>query len=200
MAGSTAEAAPYIARRPKRADGARNYDAILAAARAAFEADGSEASLEDIAAHAGVAIGTLYRHFPTRAVLVEAATREGLASLVAEATRLTEAEDPLPALQEWMTHAVRHFSVFRGLVGILSRSMYDEGTPSHAMCAAMHESGARLLTRAHTAGTVRPDFTPTDLFDLLTAAAWIRENAAPGHDGSTRMLRLALEGITLPPS
>ena len=64
---------PYIARRPKRADGRRNYDAILAAARKAFEADGSEASLEDIAGQAQVAIGTLYRHFPTRASLVEAA-------------------------------------------------------------------------------------------------------------------------------
>ncbi|MER7913082.1 helix-turn-helix domain-containing protein, partial [Streptomyces sp. NPDC096068] len=70
---------PYIAQRPKRADGARNYDAILASARKAFEAEGADASLEDIAARAGVAIGTLYRHFPTRAALVEAATRDGLA-------------------------------------------------------------------------------------------------------------------------
>ncbi|GAB2851491.1 TetR/AcrR family transcriptional regulator [Actinocorallia aurea] len=199
MTGPTT-ADPYIAQRPKRADGARNYDAILAAARAAFESHGSEASLEDVAARAGVAIGTLYRHFPTRAVLVEAATRDGLAALVAEADRLSAAPEPLAALQEWMTKAVHHCSVFRGLVGILSASMYDEGTPSHTMCAAMHAGGARLLTRARDTGAVRADFTAEDLFALITAAAWLRETTGPHHDGSSRMLRLALEGITLPAS
>ncbi|MGP4051048.1 TetR/AcrR family transcriptional regulator [Streptomyces sp. 2A115] len=186
---------PYIAQRPKRADGARNYDAILAAARKAFEAEGSEASLEDIAARAGVAIGTLYRHFPNRASLVEAATRDGLADLVAHAETLAT-DDPLEALVEWMSRAVRHFSTFRGLVGILTQSMYDEGTPSHAACAAMHSSGAGLLRAAQEAGRVRADVTPNELFDLLSGAAWVRENALPGgRDGTDRFLQLVLEGI-----
>ncbi|MGI5158640.1 TetR/AcrR family transcriptional regulator [Microbispora sp. CA-102843] len=187
---------PYIAQRPKRADGRRNYDAILAAARKAFETSGADASLEDIASQAGVAIGTLYRHFPTRAALVEAATRDGLESLVAHAERLAARPDPLDALTEWMREAVVHFSTFRGLVGILARSMYDEGTPSHTMCAAMHRSGADLLRAAQTAGRVRPDLTPEELFDLLSGAAWVREQAASGRDGSPRFLRLVLEGIT----
>ncbi|GAA2888366.1 TetR/AcrR family transcriptional regulator [Streptosporangium fragile] len=187
---------PHIAQRPKRADGRRNYDAILAAARTAFEADGSEASLENIAARAGVAIGTLYRHFPTRASLVEAATRDGLADLVARAERLAASPDPLEALSEWMEQAVRHFSTFRGLVGILAQSMYDEGTPSHAMCNAMHRSGADLLRAAQAAGRVRPDLTPGELFDLLSGAAWVREQSLPDRDGSPRFLRLVLEGIT----
>src|SRR4051812_19473568 len=155
---------PYIAQRPKRADGRRNYDAILAAARKAFEADGAAASLEDIASQAGVAIGTLYRHFPTRASLVEATTRDGLADLVHRAERLTAAADPLDALVEWMRQAVRHFSTFRGLVGILTQSMYDEGTPSHTMCSDMHAGGAGLLRTAQAAGRVRPDLTPDELF------------------------------------
>ncbi|GGV16128.1 MULTISPECIES: TetR/AcrR family transcriptional regulator [Streptomycetaceae] len=192
------ETRPYIAQRPKRADGQRNYDAILAAARRAFEADGSDASLEDIAGQAGVAIGTLYRHFPTRAALVEAATRDGLAELVARAERPAAAEDALEALTDWMGQAVRHFSTFRGLVGILTRSMYDEGTPSHAMCTAMHRSGAALLDAAQRAGRVRADLTPDELFDLLSGAAWVRENAVPGHDGSPRFLSLVLEGLVLP--
>lgn len=90
------DAQPYIARRPKRADGARNYDAILSAAGKAFESQGADASLEDIAGQAGVAIGTLYRHFPTRASLVEAATREGLAELIGRAEELSGAPDPWP--------------------------------------------------------------------------------------------------------
>ncbi len=187
---------PYIAQRPKRADGRRNYDAILAAARKAFETSGADASLEDIASQAGVAIGTLYRHFPTRASLVEAATRDGLENLVAHAGRLADRPDPLDALTEWMREAVAHFSTFRGLVGILARSMYDEGTPSHAMCAAMHRGGADLLRAAQAAGRVRPDLTPEELFDLLSGAAWVREQAASGRDGSPRFLQLVLEGIT----
>ncbi|MEV7805550.1 helix-turn-helix domain-containing protein [Microbispora sp. NPDC088329] len=190
------DAKPYIAQRPKRADGRRNYDAILAAARKAFEASGADASLEDIASQAGVAIGTLYRHFPTRAALVEAATRDGLENLVAHAERLTAGPDPLDALTAWMREAVVHFSTFRGLVGILAQSMYDEGTPSHAMCSAMHRSGADLLRAAQAAGRVRPDLTPEELFDLLSGAAWVREQAASGRDGSTRFLQLVLEGIT----
>ncbi|MEW1906142.1 helix-turn-helix domain-containing protein [Streptomyces sp. NPDC086147] len=191
---------PYIAQRPKRADGARNYDAILASARKAFEAEGSDASLEDIAARAGVAIGTLYRHFPTRAALVEAATRDGLADLVARAESLAGDGDPLEALAAWMSRAVRHFSTFRGLVGILTRSMYDEGTPSHAACAAMHSSGAELLRAAQRAGRVRADVTPDELFDLLSGAAWVRENALPGGgERGDRYLRLVLEGIVAHP-
>ncbi|MEU8273181.1 TetR/AcrR family transcriptional regulator [Microbispora bryophytorum] len=187
---------PYIAQRPKRADGRRNYDAILAAARKAFETSGADTSLEDIASQAGVAIGTLYRHFPTRASLVEAATRDGLENLVAHAQRLAAGPDPLDALTEWMREAVVHFSTFRGLVGILTRSMYDEGTPSHAMCAAMHRSGADLLHAAQAVGRVRPDLTTEELFDLLSGAAWVREQAACGRDGSPRFLQLVLEGIT----
>ncbi|MGW5263422.1 TetR/AcrR family transcriptional regulator [Microbispora sp. NPDC004025] len=187
---------PYIAQRPKRADGRRNYDAILAAARKAFETAGADASLEEIASQAGVAIGTLYRHFPTRASLVEAATRDGLENLVAHAERLAAGPDPLDTLIAWMREAVVHFSTFRGLVGILAQSMYDEGTPSHTMCSAMHRSGADLLRAAQAAGRVRPDLTPDELFDLLSGAAWVREQATPDRDGSVRFLELVLQGIT----
>ncbi|MDT0429889.1 TetR/AcrR family transcriptional regulator [Streptomyces salyersiae] len=194
------DAQPYIARRPKRADGARNYDAILSAARKAFEAQGADASLEEIAGQAGVAIGTLYRHFPTRASLVEAATREGLAELISRAEALAGTEDPLAALDEWIRRAVRHFSTFRGLVGILTRSMYDEGTPSHAACSAMHSSGARLLRAAQEAGRVREDLTADELFDLLSGAAWVRENALADRDGSPRFVQMVLEGIVTRPA
>jgi len=184
----------HIARRPKRADGQRNYDAILAAARAAFVESGSDASLEDIAQRAGVAIGTLYRHFPSRASLVEATTREGLDSLIAHARSLTPATDPVDALTEWMTHAIDHISTFRGLVGIITRSMYDEGTPTHAACAAMHASGADLLDATHTAGRVHEHVTADDLFALLSAAGWVRENSPEGEDGSIRLVDLWLNG------
>jgi len=184
-----------IAQRPKRADGQRNYDAILAAAREAFAAHGSEASLEDIARQAGVAIGTLYRHFPSRASLVEAATRDGLADLVSHAQRVATEYAPLDALTDWMYQAVMHFSTFRGLVGILAQSMYDEGTPSHAACLAMHSSGTELLRAAQDAGQVRADLSPDELFDLLHGAAWVRENSPKDKTDPERVMTLIIEGV-----
>jgi AcrR family transcriptional regulator len=189
------DAPAAIAQRPKRADGRRNYDAILATARRAFAEHGANASLEDIAARAGVAIGTLYRHFPSRESMVEAATRDGLAELIAHAQKAATAEDPRAALIDWMHDAIRHFSTFRGLVGILNQSMYDQGTPSHSMCITMHDSGADLLQRAQRPGLIRADLTPDELFDLLYGLAWLRENTPPGKDNTARILELITDGI-----
>ena len=154
--------------------------------------------MEEVAASAGVAIGTLYRHFPTRASLVEAATRDGLDRLVAQARELAAAHEPLDAFVRWTGSAVAHISTFRGLVGILAEAMYDEGTPSHAACAAMHARAAALLHAAQEAGHVRPDLTPGELFDLLTAAGWVRENSPRGEAAGDRVLALLLEGVVLP--
>ncbi|MES9605738.1 MULTISPECIES: SbtR family transcriptional regulator [Actinomadura] len=129
------------------------------------------------------------------AALVEAATRDGLDALIAEARTLADARDPLDALTHWMRSAVVHISTFRGLVGILTEAMYDEGTPSHVACTAMHRCGTDLLRAAQDAGRVRADLTPDELFDLLTAAGWVRENSTPGRDASVRLLQLMLEGV-----
>lgn len=185
-----------LARRPKRADGQRNYDAILTAARAAFDERGTSTSLEDIARAAGVAIGTLYGHFPTRESLIEAAVRDGLNSLTTRATELSDTDDPLGALTGWLTDAVAHCSTFRGLVGFLAVSSYDEGTPLHHSCVTMHDAGASLLARATRSGAIRADVTPDDLFTIITAAAWTRENSPTEHDNSARLIHLVLTGIT----
>ncbi|WP_228122682.1 TetR/AcrR family transcriptional regulator [Saccharothrix syringae] len=188
----------YLAQRPKRADGRRNYDNILAAARAAFDAHGTDAALEDIARAAGVAIGTLYGHFPTRETLIEASVREGLDALRASAEELTRnaADDPVGALTTWVHQTVAHCSTFRGLVGFLAASTYDEGTPLHRSCVEMHAAGGELLARAQGAGRVRPDLTAEELFAAITSAAWARENSPPGHDHGTRLIELLIDGFT----
>ncbi|MGI8305832.1 TetR/AcrR family transcriptional regulator [Saccharopolyspora hattusasensis] len=188
-----------LAQRPKRADGRRNYDGILAAAGAAFNARGADASLEEIARAAGVAIGTLYGHFPTRESLIEASVRDGLETVCDRADALAAGSKPLEALTGWLPLAIAHCSTFRGLVGFLAASSYDEGTPLHHSCTRMHETGARLLHRAQEAGHVRSDLTPEELFAIITSAAWARENSAPGHDQSVRLLELILDGITVTP-
>jgi AcrR family transcriptional regulator len=187
---------PVLAQRPKRADGRRNYDGILAAARAAFDAHGTDASLEEIARTAGVAIGTLYGHFPTRETLIEASVRDGLDGLRASAEVLSASIDPLPALTAWIDQAVAHCSTFRGLVGFLAASSYDDGTPLHQSCVDMHNAGGDLLGKAQKSGKVRTDLTSDDLFAIITSAAWSRENSPPDHDHSLRLIEVLIDGIT----
>src|SRR6478609_131835 len=90
-----------LIQRPKRADARRNYDALVAAAREAFTERDQSASLEDIARRAGVGIGTLYRHFPTRADLIEAVYVEEVEALCRSADDLVDAP-PWDALVGWL--------------------------------------------------------------------------------------------------
>src|SRR5689334_24275830 len=96
-------------RRPQRADARRNFDALIAAARDAFAADGAGASLEDIARRAGVGIGTLYRNFPTRDALVEAVYVEEVEAVVRAAEDAASLE-PWEAVQAWL----RRFLLYVG--------------------------------------------------------------------------------------
>ncbi|KLL10406.1 TetR family transcriptional regulator [Protofrankia sp. BMG5.30] len=185
------EEQPASASRARRADARRNHDAILRTAREAFETRGSAAPLEEIAARAGVAIGTLYGHFPTRESLIEAATRDGLDALIAFADEVAVTDEPLSALRGWTMQAVRYCSTFRGLMGLLTRSRHGKGALSGS-CIDMYRCGAALLHAAQAAGRVRPDFTADDLFEIISAAAWVRECSPADRDGSTRMLDLLL--------
>src|SRR5881227_1228774 len=98
-----------------RADARRNYERLLAAARAAFAEHGVDASLDDIARSAGVGPGTLYRHFPTRHALLEAVLGDAQATLLAEAEKLATEPDPDAALLTWMRGLATHSRTFRGL-------------------------------------------------------------------------------------
>src|ERR671935_3112161 len=97
---STASDAVSLPQRPKRADAARNYDKLLAAAREAFTDDGADASLEGIARRAGVGIGTLYRNFPTRQALLEAVYLDEVEAICRAAADLGDL-DPWEALVAW---------------------------------------------------------------------------------------------------
>lgn len=185
-----------LAQRPKRADARRNYDSILQAARAAFERQGTEASLEDIARSAGVAIGTLYGHFATREALIEASVREGLETLCASAAVQENSAEPDAALAAWFRRAVIHCSIYRGLVGFLTSSSYDEGTPLHHACVEMHDTGGRLLNRAQQAGLVRADLTAEHLFTMITSAAWARESDTSRSGSSEWLSDLLIEAMS----
>ncbi|MBL7498941.1 TetR/AcrR family transcriptional regulator [Frankia sp. CNm7] len=201
QAQAQAVAAPsaFVASPPKRADARRNYEAILVAAHAAFSRDGTHASLEDIARTAGVSIATLYRHFPSRGILVDALIRESLGRLTARAAELSGAARPIQALREWVEDAVAHASLFRGLTTLLHAAYYAEGSPGYESCQAMHAAALRLLKRAQAAGQVKPSVTAEELWAIILSSAWIRETSPMEHDQSRIVLRFALDGITSSP-
>ncbi|WP_053731293.1 TetR/AcrR family transcriptional regulator [Nocardia sp. NRRL S-836] len=175
-------------RRP-RADGRRNRENLLAAADAAFAELGTGASLEGIARRAGVAIGTLYGHFPHRRALVGALLAQRNEELFARGEALP-ATDPAGALRRWIDLVVAHAATYRGLAGLLAEGGDDE---LHDSCVRMTAIGQRLLDRAAEAGVVRAGVSGDDVFALVNAAAWTREHT--GADQADRLVDLALHGL-----
>src|ERR1700761_5235070 len=94
-----------LAERPKRADARRNYDKLVSAAREVFAEQGSDATLEEISRRAGVGIGTLYRHFPAREALIEAAYVDGVEEICAAVDKHA-GEEPWEALTGWLLEVV----------------------------------------------------------------------------------------------
>ncbi|KDN86582.1 TetR/AcrR family transcriptional regulator [Kitasatospora cheerisanensis] len=186
---------PAPARRRPRADALRNRQRLLAEADAVFREEGTGASLEGVARRAGVAIGTLYGHFPTRAALIAALLEERNQALFAYGAELAEGPDPAAALAEWVRAVVRHAAAYQGLADQLSAGN-DELNES---CAEMTALGDRFTERARAAGVLRGDTTGADLFTLMNAAAWSREHDTP--EQADRLLDLALAGMltTTPP-
>jgi AcrR family transcriptional regulator len=185
----TVDGAP---RRPLRADARRNYERLLAAGEEAFTRDGPDASLEDIARRAGVGIGTLYRHFPTRIALLEAVYLDRIEALAARAEELA-AGDPAEALTEWLRAFAEHNVRYRGLKGVLVAAMQD-GDSLSSVHTRLRETGGALLARAQQAGVVRPDLTISELFRLshgIVVACEIGTGGPPVD----RLLSLLLDGI-----
>src|SRR5689334_11324121 len=98
-----------------RADAQRNYDSLLLEAQQAFIVHGTEVPLEDIAKHAGVGVGTLYRHFPDRYALMNAVFEQEVEKVTAQARELATAEDPMAALTTWLRAVAVHSTMYRGL-------------------------------------------------------------------------------------
>lgn len=179
---------PIVAvQRPQRADARRNFDALLAAARAAFAEQGTEASLEDIARRAGVGIGTLYRNFPTRAALIETVYIDGVEDLVEAAAELAGL-DPWPALQTWLWRFIDYAATKKVLIEALNR----ESAMMVSCRGAFYNAGTPLLQRAQAAGEVRPD---TDIDDVLRLVAGVAGVSFPSPEQRRRVLAMAIEGL-----
>jgi len=180
-------------RRRRRADACHNDECLLTAATAAFTEHGPAASLDDIARRAGVGIGTLYRHFPTRQALVEAVYRSHIDALSAEAEGLLGAPVPGDALAAWLRSVLAHNVTQRCLKEAL---MNEGGSEVHGSCKPrMVAAGAALLARAQQAGAVRPGLDISDLLRLVYAIALATEKAPDGAGQAERLLALMLDGL-----
>ncbi|MEU6715175.1 helix-turn-helix domain-containing protein [Nonomuraea sp. NPDC046802] len=176
-----------------RADARRNYDRLVETARHAFAERGTEASLEDIAKTAGVGIGTLYRHFPTRQTLLREVLRDGMAAIQDKGRQVLEGPAaPVDALAEWLRALIRHTATFRGLSAEIMGGLREESSEFSEACGLMEAIGAELLTRAQATGAVRADVGPDDLIKLVSAMAWLSEQ---GEDDTGRLVGIMLDGL-----
>ena len=177
-----------------RADARRNYERLLEEAKNAFAAHGVEASLEDIARSAGVGIGTLYRHFPTRDALIESVLRDRFDGQAERARELLTSAEPLAALHTWLAGLSATSGVYEGLSEVLTVALSDETSRLYESCHAMQDAASQLVERAKRAGELRPDVTTRELLVLLHAVSWAGKHL-PGDGGSARLLGLVFEGL-----
>ena len=179
-----------------RADARRNRDELLDVARQVIAEQGVDASLRDIARRAGVGIGTLYRHFPTREALLAAIIGDGMRRMSARAEDLSAAKPPGEALESWLADVARRIGPYRGLASTMLDAVTDEeaaGSELRLTCDQLMDAGRHLLARAQAARAVRPDVAWDDVFAAVAAISAIAHKS--GHDAADRVLAVYLDGL-----
>ena len=180
--------------KPLRKDAARNREKVLAAAVGLFAERGTEGSLEEVAKRAGVGIGTLYRHFPTRDALVEAAYRNEVAQLRAAADELLAELPPDAALEAWMRRFVDYGTAKRGMRDAL-QSIAGGGADLFAETRGQVTDAVAVLLRAGAeAGTLRADVEPEDVLRAM-GAIWLVAGGDDWAEDALRVLRLVMDGL-----
>jgi AcrR family transcriptional regulator len=177
-----------------RADARRNREIVLSTAVEVFAEDGLEVSLGRIARRAGVGAGTVYRHFPSKEILVEAVLADHVERMVVAADRWAAHAAPGDALFGFLLEVVEKFAGRQGFCDALT---VDRGWPHATLGAAVqrfHEALDRLLAKAKQAGTIRPDVHADDLAALTVGGAALRAAHRNRARGS-RVVRMLLDGL-----
>jgi AcrR family transcriptional regulator len=183
------------AERPPRADAVRNRAKVLAAARETFADEGLESEMAAIAARAGVGVGTVYRHFPTKVALLTALTEEHF-ELLAEIVEQAEAEGggAWDAIEHMLWRSAERTAEDHGMCEVLaSRPRESAGLPASRR---LRELTGRLVEKAKAEGTMRADATIDDIPMMMCGFGRI---AAAQKDGSPmdwrRYLQLMIDGL-----
>ncbi|MGV9803239.1 TetR/AcrR family transcriptional regulator [Mycobacterium sp. NPDC003449] len=178
---------------PKRADARRNQQTLLDAAAAAFVASGVDVPVRDIAARAGVGMGTIYRHFPTRADLIIAVYRHQVDACAEAGPALLETNTPYVALQKWINQFVDFLVTKHGLAAALRSDNARFETLHAYFLDRLLPVSARLLDAAAAAGEIRPG---TDPYGFMRAIGNLCVGAEgdPRYD-ARRMVELLVAGL-----
>jgi AcrR family transcriptional regulator len=180
-----------------RADARRSRAKLLAAATAAFAEGGADAPLDDIARRAGVGIGTLYRHFPTRLDLQAAVYKSQVQTVCEAADELLVTTEPEQALIGWV-HALGAYLVTkRGLASALIGAVGKDSELMNSCMTAMRDAADRLVRNAKQAGVLRADVSARDLLRLVHGIAVATEQSPEDTD---RLMALMLDGLRSRPS
>jgi AcrR family transcriptional regulator len=180
--------------RPLRADARRNRDALLVAAAAQFAERGVEAPLEEIARQAGVGIGTLYRHFPTRDALIADVYRREVDLLCGGVDELLATLPADEALAQWMRRFVGYVATKRGLAVALKAMVNDNSELFAQSRVHINESMARLVHAAVEAGLVRTDADPEDVLRGMSGFCLFSEQAG-WQEQAQRLVTLLVDGL-----
>ena len=185
--------------RPLRADARRNREKVLAAARAVFSEHGREAQMDDVARRAGVGVGTVYRHFPTKEALVEALVLARFESIAAEARVALELEDPWEAFTSVLRHGAEVMAADRALTEVFAST---PGVMEQAIPAVdgLQESMAALMRRAQAAGVLREDAQVDDIPMLMCGIGSATKKEHSCSAPWRRHLAIVLDGLRAHPS
>jgi AcrR family transcriptional regulator len=181
--------------RPLRADAARNRERLLTAAvRALSSGAGTEVTLEAIARDAGVGIGTLYRHFPTREALIEAAYRNELIRLCEAAPELQRTLPADEATRAWMDRFVDYMTTKQGMADALRTVIASGGNPFATSRDQMLTALTGLLDAGAADGLLREDVDPADVLASLSGVSLAAGGPAQ-REQAGRMLDLLMDGL-----
>ena len=180
--------------RKPRADAVRNRERVLEAAKAVFSAGGPDASLEAVARRAGVGIGTLYRHFPTRESLFEAVYRREVQQLGELAEQLKSEAAPVDALRRWLRSNVEFVATKKGMSAALALAAHGSKELHSSAFDRLTRAVSALLDRAIAAGQIRSDVSPADLLRALIGMCYMHDQ--PGWQNSVlRLVDVFVDGL-----
>jgi AcrR family transcriptional regulator len=192
------EAERVSQRKPLRADARRNRARLLEAAEVVFAAKGSTASTEEIASRAGVGIGTLFRHFPTKEALIEAILVTRVARLAEEADNLATKGDAATAFFAYFTLTVVEAETKKMYTDLLADNVIDIRAVAPELYQRLRHGVGTLLAHAQEAGTVRTDIGVSEVMALLVGAIQAIENARADRELRDRILAVFLDGLRPP--
>jgi AcrR family transcriptional regulator len=183
--------------RTLRADARRNRERIMSAGRELFALQGPQAQMDDIAAHAGVGIGTVYRHFPTKEALLTAMVRDRFQEFAEKARLAEDIPDPLESFERVIRGSAEAVEGDAGFQLAMMGSNQLEWEGIEEQKAALAEVLARIISRAAAAGVVRDDFTVDD-FGMVMCGITSTMYYQPGSANWRRHLEIVLHGICAP--